>query len=123
MALTWPLRALQLGDDASRSLGIALERTRLALIFAGCALAGVAVAVAGPIAFVALMVPHAVRMLVGPLSGSVLLLTAVAGGFYLLLADVVAQHFLPVSLPVGVVTAAVGAPYFLFLLYRTGRRA
>ncbi len=122
LALTWPLRAMQLGDDAARVLGLPLERVRLALIGVGCALAAVSVALAGPIGFVALMVPHFARMVAGPLSGSMILFTAVLGGGFLVLADVVGQHFLPVSLPVGVVTAAVGAPYFLFLLYRTNVR-
>jgi len=122
IALMWYLRALQLGDDVARGLGMPVERLRLSLIVIGCALAAVAVAVAGPIGFVALMVPHMARMLAGALSSSVLVLTAIMGAFFLLAADTIAQHFLPVSLPVGVVTAAVGAPYFLFLLYRSNVR-
>ena len=122
IALTWPLRTLQLGDDVSRGLGMPIELTRLSLIVAGCGLAALVVSVAGPIGFVALMVPHIARMLAGPLSGSVMLFTGVLGGCFLLAADVVAQHFLPVTLPVGVVTSAVGAPYFLFLLYRSNVR-
>jgi iron complex transport system permease protein len=80
------------------------------------------VAIAGPIGFVALMVPHVGRMLAGPLSGSVLIFIAAIGALFLLSADVIAQHFLPATLPVGVITAAVGAPYFLFLLYRSSVR-
>ena len=117
-----PLRLLQLGDDLTRGLGLPIERTRLMLIVVGCLLSAVAVAVAGPIGFVALITPHIVKMLVGPLSGSVLVLIAIAGGIFLLVADVIAQHGLPVSLPVGLITAAVGGPYFLFLLYRTNAR-
>lgn len=122
LALMWRLRTLQLGDDVTRVLGLPLERTRAQLIVVGCGLAAVAVAIAGPIGFVALMVPHIARMLAGPMSGSALLLTAVLGALFLLSADVIGQHFLPVALPVGVVTAAVGAPYFLFLLYRSSVR-
>ena len=118
IALMWPLRRLQLGDDVSRGLGLPLERTRLLMIVVGCGLCAFAVSIAGPIGFVALMVPHAARMLAGPLSGSVMLFTGVLGACFLLFADVVAQHYMPVALPVGVVTSAVGAPYFLFLLYR-----
>jgi iron complex transport system permease protein len=118
VALTWQLRVLQLGDDTARSLGLAVERTRLLLIVTGCALSAFVVSVAGPIGFVALMVPHMARVLAGASTGSVMLLTAVLGGLLLLASDIVAQHFLPVGLPVGVVTAAVGAPYFLLLLYR-----
>jgi iron complex transport system permease protein len=122
IGLTWTLRVVQLGDDVSRSVGLPLERTRLALIVTGCGLAALAVAVAGPVAFVALMAPHIARMLTGPLSGSVMLFTAVVGALVVLGADTIGQHLLPVSLPVGVVTAAVGAPYFLFLLYRSNLR-
>jgi iron complex transport system permease protein len=122
VALTWPLRVLQLGDDAARGTGLPLERTRLALIATGCGLSAVSVAIAGPVGFVALMVPHVARMLAGPLSGSVMIFTALLGGLLVLASDTVGQHFLPVSLPVGVVTSAVGAPYFLFLLYRSNVR-
>lgn len=117
-----PLRILQFGDVVTRSLGVSLERTRLLLIIVGCALAAVSVAIAGPIGFISLMVPHMARMIAGPQSGSVLLFTGVLGGCVLLLSDTVAQHLLPVTLPVGVITAAVGAPYFLFLLYRSNSR-
>jgi iron complex transport system permease protein len=115
--LTWPLRTLQLGDDTTRGLGVPLERTRLALVLVGCAFAAIAVAIAGPIGFVALMVPHIARLLSGPLSGSGLLLSGVLGAILVLSADTIGQHLLPVSLPVGIVTAAIGAPYFLLLLY------
>jgi iron complex transport system permease protein len=63
------------------------------------------------------------RMIAGPPGGSVLLFTALLGGILLLASDIVAQHMLPVTLPVGVVTGAVGAPYFLFLLYRSNLRS
>jgi iron complex transport system permease protein len=122
IVLMWPLRAMQLGDDVSRALGLPLESIRLGLIVVGCGLAAVCVSVAGPIGFVALMVPHVARMLGGPISGSSMIFSAFLGAVFLLAADVVAQHFLPVSLPVGLVTAAVGAPYFLFLLYRSNVR-
>lgn len=122
VVLAWPLRAMQLGDDVVRGLGLPLERTRLGLIVVGCALAGVAVALAGPIGFVALMVPHFARMLVGPLSGTMILFTAVVGAIFVLGVDTIGQHFLPVALPVGALTAAFGAPYFLFLLYRSNTR-
>ncbi|MDQ3411838.1 MAG: iron chelate uptake ABC transporter family permease subunit, partial [Chloroflexota bacterium] len=119
VVLARSLRVLQLGDDLGRGLGLSLERTRLSLIVVGCGLSAVAVAIAGPIGFVALMIPHMARILAGPVSGTGILFTGILGGCFLLGADVIANHFLPVTLPVGVVTAAVGAPYFLFLLYRS----
>lgn len=122
MVLAWLLRTMQLGDDVTRGLGVPLERLRLSLMVVGCGLAAVAVSVAGPIGFVALMVPHVARMLTGPVSGGVILFTATLGAIYLLGADIIAQHALPVTLPVGAITAAVGAPYFLYLLYRSQSR-
>ena len=122
LLLARPLRTLQLGDDITRGLGVPLERLRLGLLVVGCGLAATAVAIAGPIGFVALMVPHVARMLAGPVSGGVILFTATLGALFLLSADIVAQHGLPVTLPVGAITAAVGAPYFLFLLYRSHAR-
>ena len=122
MALMWALRAIQVGDLTVRSVGMPLERTRLTLIILGCALCALAVATAGPIGFVALMTPHMARMLAGPMSGSVFLLTGILGGMLVLGADIVGQHALPVNMPAGVLTAAVGAPYFLFLLYRLNTR-
>lgn len=122
IGLMWPLRVLQYGDDTAYGLGVRVEPTRLLLIVAGCGLSAMAVAIVGPVGFVAFMTPHIARMLAGPMTGGVLLLTAILGGFFLLMADVVGQHFLPVALPVGVVTAVVGAPYFLYLLYRANAR-
>jgi iron complex transport system permease protein len=116
------MRMLQFGDTVTKSLGVPLERTRLLLIVIGCAFAAVAVAIAGPVGFVALIVPHMARMLLGLPTGSVLVFTALLGSIMLLVSDIVGQHALPVVLPVGVVTGAVGAPYFLYLLYRSNTR-
>lgn len=120
--LAWPLRTLQLGDDVAKTVGLPVEVVRLALIAVGCWLSALAVAVAGLVAFIALMVPHAARMIAGPMSASVMLFTGLLGGGLLLAADVIGNHFLPVSLPVSVVIGAVGAPYFLFLFWRSGVR-
>ncbi len=117
------LRSLQLGEDLARGLGTRTEAVRAALLVVGSGLAAVAVAAAGPIGFVALIVPHAARLLVGPLRGGGLLLVAQLGALLTLGADVLGQHaFNPVSLPVGVVTAVIGAPFFLYLLHRTNAR-
>lgn len=122
VALMSSLRVLQVGDLTARSVGLPVERVRLALLVVGCALSAMAVAVAGPIGFVALVAPHVARILGGAMAGGVLLLTGLLGALMLLGSDMVVQHLVPVSLPVGVLTAAVGAPYFLYLLYRTNVR-
>jgi iron complex transport system permease protein len=122
MVSMWYLRVMQTGDLVARSVGIPLETIRLALILIACGLNAVAVSLTGPIGFVALIVPHAARMLGGPMSGGVFLFAGILGGMLVLGSDMVGQHALPVTMPVGVLTAAVGAPYFLFLLYRTNTR-
>jgi iron complex transport system permease protein len=122
LALMGRLRALQLGDDAARSLGVRVEPARLGLFAVAVGLVSVAVAAAGPIAFVALVVPHGARRLAGPMTTGVLVLAGLLGALLLLGADLAAQRlFAPVSLPAGVLTAVVGAPFFPVLLCRTNR--
>lgn len=116
------LRVLQLGDDTAAALGLSVERDRVLLLAVGAGLAAIAVAVVGPLGFVALLVPHMARLLGGPLTGGVLVLSALLGGAMLLASDLLAQRlFAPTSLPAGIITAAIGGPYFLLLLYRYNR--
>ena len=115
-------KILQLGDEVATAVGSSIEPDRLALLAVGSLLAALATSVIGPLGFVALIVPQAARMLVGTISGGALLLTSLFGGFFLLGADLVALRlFAPVMLPAGIVTAALGGPYFLFLLARYNR--
>ncbi len=115
------LRMLELGDDAATGLGTSVERSRAALLLAATVLAAVATASAGPVAFVALVSPQIARRLVG--GRSLALLPAAACGALLLVAsDLVARRtFAPTELPVGIVTAVLGAPYLLLLLARANR--
>ncbi|HAX04799.1 MAG TPA: iron ABC transporter permease [Acidimicrobiaceae bacterium] len=116
------LRLLQLGDELATGLGSRVEMQRMAIIVVASAYAALAVAVIGPLGFVALLVPHMVRLIVGSLTGGVLLLTGFVGALFLLGCDLIAQQlFAPTTLPVGVVTAALGGPYFLFILVRYNR--
>ena len=118
LLMAWPLRALQLGDDTARTVGIPVEWIRFLLMVVGCWLCALAISVAGLVGFVALMVPHAARMIAGPISASVMVFTFILGGTFLLCGDIVAHHFMPIGLPLSVVIGAVGAPYFLFLFWR-----
>lgn len=113
------LRALQLGDDAARALGVRVDLTRSLLIVGAVLLAATATASAGPIAFVALSAPPIAKRLAGT-GGLAVVPAALAGACIVLAADLVAQHVLG-GLPVGVATALVGAPYLLFLLSRANR--
>lgn len=115
------LRMLEMGDDTARGLGVAVGRTRLLLIIMGVVLVAASTALAGPIAFVALVAPQIMRRL-SPAPALRLFLAALGGALLLLAADMVAQHlFLPYQLPVGVVTASLGGLYLLGLLLREVR--
>ncbi|MEV0600448.1 iron ABC transporter permease [Streptomyces sp. NPDC050315] len=113
------LAVLDLGDDSAGALGVNTSTARLQVLVTAVALASLAAALTGPVAFVALAVPHMVRFLAGPPTVATLALTGLAGAVLLLASDLVAQHLLPVSgLPVGVVTATLGAPWLLVLMIR-----
>lgn len=120
LLLAFGLGALQLGDDTAKGLGLRINLERSALLVVAVALAAVATSSAGPIAFVALVVPQICLRLVGS-ARPPLLASAVYGALLLLTSDVIARTALPVELPVGIVTAIVGAPYLLFLLVRGNR--
>ncbi|MDF2662326.1 MAG: transport system permease, partial [Paenibacillus sp.] len=108
----------QLGDDLAANAGSAVERNRLLLLLISVALAGSAVSVAGGIGFVGLIAPHMARKLVGSSFENVLPVSALLGGTVVVLADLVGRTlFLPLDIPVGVFTSAVGAPFFIYLLY------
>lgn len=108
-----------LGDDIAEAVGSRIQRDRFLLILLSVAFAGLAVAFGGNIAFIGLMAPHIARILVGPSFGSVLPVSAMVGGLILLLADWAGRTgFPPYDIPAGVFTAAIGAPFFIYLLYR-----
>jgi iron complex transport system permease protein len=115
------LRALELGDDTARALGSRTELSRAGLLAAAVALVALAVSVAGPIVFVALVAGPVANRLLGPATGGIVP-AALVGAALLLTADLVAVHVLPTPLPTGVVTGAVGAPYLLWLLATTNRQ-
>ncbi len=114
------LNALSLGEDTAQSLGFHLGRER-GIIISGVALSvGAAVSVSGNVGFVGLLVPHLLRPLVGHEPGRLLLASALGGALLVLLADVAVQSFTPGhELKLGVVTALVGGPFFLYLIIKT----
>lgn len=114
------LNALTLGDDVATGLGTRVELERGLLVLCSVALAASAVATAGTIGFVGLMAPHIARRLVGPAHGGLLPVCAMTGGAIVVLADLIGRTlFAPVEIPCGIVTAVVGAPFFIYLLFRT----
>ncbi len=125
MALTLArhLNALNLGDDVAKGLGTRVEWQRSLLVLVGVALAGAGVATAGMIGFVGLIAPHLGRQLVGTNHQGLIPTSALLGGFIVVAADLVGRTlFAPIEIPCGVVTAAIGAPYFLFLLIRNRKK-
>lgn len=113
------LNALLLGESEARHLGFAVERLKRELVFCTALGVGAAVAAAGMIGFIGLVVPHLMRLLVGPDHRLLLPASALAGASLLLLADLLARLLLaPAELPIGIVTALIGAPFFIYLLLR-----
>ena len=117
LAYARDLNVLLLGEEDAHALGIDVERTKRLLLAGSSVITAAAVAVAGVIGFVGLIVPHMMRLIVGPDHRILLPTSALAGATFLVLADTVARSG-PAEVPVGIVTAAVGAPFFLFLLRR-----
>lgn len=114
---------LGLGDAAAADLGLDVGRARTVLVVLASLLTGAAVAVAGAIGFVGLVVPHALRPLVGPVHRRLVPASLIGGATLLVLVDAVARTAVaPRELPAGVLTGALGAPFFLVLLGRLGRR-
>ncbi|MFD5868327.1 FecCD family ABC transporter permease [Corynebacterium sp. NPDC060344] len=116
------LDVMTVGDMEARTLGVDPATARLALVAVATLGTAAVVSVSGLIGFVGIIVPHALRLVVGPGHRLLLPLTLIWGAIFLLLADTIARTVLaPSELPVGVVTAAVGAPFFLFILRRFSR--
>ncbi|MBO8156320.1 MAG: iron ABC transporter permease [Bacillaceae bacterium] len=113
------VNAKELGDDVATGLGVRVQWVRLSLLLISVALAGSAVAFAGGIGFVGLIAPHIARMLAGRMFGGLVFISALVGGSIVVLADVMARTaFLPLDIPAGVFTSGIGAPFFIYLLYR-----
>ncbi len=110
------LNAMLLGEETASHFGLDVRRERLVLLFAATLITAAAVAVSGLIGFVGLVIPHLVRLVVGPNARALLPLSAIYGAIFLALADLIAR--IPGELPVGVITAIIGAPFFLYLLRR-----
>lgn len=115
------IRILRLGDEMAQLLGHNVERSRLYLIAVSTLLAGIAVSVAGLVGFVGLVVPHILRIILGGDYRYLLPASALGGGLLVILADTVARSaFNPIEIPVGILLAFLGGPFFLYLIQRKG---
>ncbi|WP_088041382.1 iron ABC transporter permease [Bacillus sp. EAC] len=120
LILSSRINAIQLGDDIATSLGVSVQRSRIFLLIITVVLAGSAVAVSGPIGFIGLVIPHLSRLLVGNDHKWVLPISALLGAMLAVISDLIGRTLLaPIEIPVGVITALLGAPYFLYLLKKS----
>lgn len=119
--LRWRMNLLSLSDDEAVALGVNLTRTRLLLIVAATLMTASAVSFTGIIGWVGLVIPHVARLLVGPHFSRLLPVALLLGATFLLLTDTLARTVAGIELPLGILTALVGAPFFMYLLARGGR--
>ena len=116
------LNAFSLGEEGAAYLGIEVEKDKLLVLGLGSLLTAAAVSMSGLVGFVGLVVPHAVRLSLGPDHRLLLPASALAGGAFVVIADLLARTLIaPVEIPVGVITATIGAPFFIYLLRHTRR--
>ena len=124
LLLAGDLDVLSLGDEVAASLGLRVKRTRVLLLAVASVLAGAAVSFAGLLGFVGLIVPHAVRRIVGGTHKPLLALSILGGALFTLLCDTAARTlFAPYEVPVGILLSLVGGPFFLFLLLKSRKGA
>ena len=111
------LDALNLGDEVSTGLGIEVEKERRKLLIYAVILSGVATSVAGSIGFLGLVAPHIARKLVGPKHSKLIPASALIGTLILLVGDTISRNIIaPMEIPVGIVVAIIGVPYFIYLM-------
>jgi iron complex transport system permease protein len=115
-ALRWRMNVMSLPDDEARALGIATGPLRIAIVAAATLVTSASVATAGIIGWVGLVVPHIARTLVGPDFGRLIPASALIGGGFLLLIDTLARTAASVEIPLGILTALIGTPFFIWLL-------
>lgn len=120
-ALRWRIGVLAMGDDEARSLGIELRRLRFLVITSATLVTAGAVALAGVIGWIGLMVPHMARLVTGPRFDRLLPVAMLIGAGFMVLVDTLARSIAMIEVPLGILTAVMGAPVFVWLLARGGR--
>ncbi|WP_445894746.1 FecCD family ABC transporter permease [Desulfosoma sp.] len=121
--MRWRLNLISMGDEEAKALGVNIQRDRLVFVSCTTLAAATAVSVCGIIGWVGLMVPHLVRTLVGPDHRILLPLSLTAGASFMIAADTVARTLSSIDIPVGIITALTGAPFFIYLVKKGVREA
>ena len=119
--LRWRMNLMSLGDEEARALGANTDALRVAFIMAATLITAAAVSISGVIGWVGLMIPHVARLMVGPDFRALLPTSMFLGASYLLAVDDLARTIAEIEVPLGILTAFLGAPFFLWLLSRSGR--
>jgi iron complex transport system permease protein len=123
LGISHHLNALSFGDEEAQALGINTGKTRLTAFGIAAMITAIAVSVSGLIGFAGLIIPHAVRLVFGPDHRQLLPISAITGGIFLVIADTIARTIVaPAQLPVGVITAVAGGPFFLIMLAKYSRK-
>jgi iron complex transport system permease protein len=121
--MRWRLNVMSMGEDEARSLGVDVRRDMIIFIGASSLAVSIAVSVSGIIGWVGLMVPHLIRMAAGPDHKRLLPLSMAGGATFMICADTIARNLTAFDIPVGIITAITGAPFFIYLMKRGGREA
>jgi len=118
--MRWRLNVMSMGEEEAKTLGIRVTRERIIFIAASTLMVSVAVSVSGIIGWVGLMAPHLVRMMTGPDHRSLVPLSMAGGAAFMIFADTVARSLTNIDIPVGIITAVIGAPFFIYLMKQGG---
>jgi len=121
--MRWRLNVMSMGEEEAKTLGVNVKRERIIFITASSFAVSIAVSVSGIIGWVGLMVPHLVRMMTGPDHKSLVSLSMAGGAAFMIFADTIARSLTDFDIPVGIITAIIGAPFFIYLMKRGGRES
>jgi len=120
--LRWRLNVVTMGDEEARSMGVDAEKIRIATIISATLVTASAVSVSGVIGWIGLVIPHMMRRIVGNNYQWLMPVSMLGGSIFLLLVDNISRNVTTSGIPIGILTAFVGAPFFIFLITRRGER-
>jgi len=123
LLMRWRLNVMSMGEEEAKTLGVHVTRERIIFVAASTLMVSIAVSVSGIIGWVGLMVPHLIRMMTGPDHRSLVPLSMAGGAAFMIFADTLARSLTSVDIPVGIITAVLGAPFFIYLMKRGGNES
>lgn len=121
--MRWRMNALSMGAEEAKSLGVNVRRERMIFLIASTLAVSLAVSVSGVIGWVGLMVPHLIRMMTGPDHKTLVPLSMAGGAAFMIFADTIARSLTNFDIPVGIITALIGAPFFIYLMRKGGKES